>query len=448
MQYNTTGYENIAIGGEAFRNNTTGNFSVAVGTAALVNNTGGDENSAIGRRAMNNNTTGSFNTAIGQAALYANTTGSNNTAVGRTSLVYNTGESNTAVGATSVTNNTSGFNNTGVGYFALGTNTTGMNNVALGHNADVAANNLNNATAIGAGAIVAASNSIQLGNTSVTEVKTNGVFTSSKGFLAQGITAATRDAIISPEAGYIIFCKDCGNYGEVEVFNGYSWTTLVGTAVAAPNAVLTGLNTGMVTFYQFTGNLTDASGLINNGTVTGTVNYTTDRYSQANKSASLSTNNDIIATTNQFNNPQTIAYSFWFKTNQVGQFIGFNNGRNTHGGDWDRVISLDANGYIAFYIFNGNERYLRGSVNLKDNAWHHCAVNFSSAGTVIYIDGSIAAQDNTFNLAQNGTGYYRIGGLQTGATTPSLSSNTGSIDDVRIYNRILTTNEINYLRAH
>ena len=448
MQNNTTGYENIAIGGEALRENTTGNFSVAVGTAALVNNTLGDENSAIGRRAMNNNTTGSFNTAIGQAALYANTTGSNNTAVGRTSLVYNTGESNTAVGATSITNNTTGFNNTGVGYYALGTNTTGMNNVAIGHNANVAASNLNNAIAIGAGAIVSASNSIQLGNSSITDVKTSGLITSGKGFLAQGITAATRDAIVSPEAGFIIFCKDCGDNGEVEVFNGNSWTNMAGTSPATVNTVLTGLNNGLLSYYQFNGNLTDVSGFTNAGTSSSTVGYNLDRFSQSAKSASLSTNNDIIATTNQFNNPQTIAYSFWFKTSQVGQFVGFNNGQYTHGGNWDRVISLDANGYITFYIFNGNERFLRGNVNLKDNTWHHCAVNFSSAGTVVYIDGSVAAQDNTFNLSQNYIGYYRIGGLQTGATNSSLSSNTGSIDDVRIYNRILTTNEINYLRTH
>ena len=128
------------------KNNTTGNFNVAVGAASLNSNSTGDENTAIGRRAMNNNTTGTFNTAIGQAALYANTNGSNNT---------------------------------GVGQAVLATNTTGNNNTAIGFYADVASNNLTNATAIGNRAIVTASNTIQLGNSSVTDVKTTGVVTAS-----------------------------------------------------------------------------------------------------------------------------------------------------------------------------------------------------------------------------------------------------------------------------
>jgi hypothetical protein len=144
---------------------------------------------------MNDNLTGTFNTAIGQAALYANKTGSNNTAMGRTSLVYNTGgEGNTAIGATSITNNTTGSNNTGIGYNVLGANTTGgsntaigydagntlttgSNNTFLGNNANAGANNLTNATALGNGAVVAASNTVQLGNTSVTNVKTSGTVT-------------------------------------------------------------------------------------------------------------------------------------------------------------------------------------------------------------------------------------------------------------------------------
>jgi uncharacterized protein (TIGR02145 family) len=195
MEKNTTGSENIAFGGEAFRNNTTGSFNVAVGTGTLGSNTTGGENTAIGRRAMNDNLTGTFNTAIGQAALYANKTGSNNTAMGRTSLVYNTeGESNTAIGATSITNNTTGSNNTGIGYNVLGANTTGgsntaigynagntlttgSNNTFLGNNANTGANNLSNATAIGNGATVTANNTIQLGNASVTNVKTSGTVT-------------------------------------------------------------------------------------------------------------------------------------------------------------------------------------------------------------------------------------------------------------------------------
>jgi hypothetical protein len=70
-----------------------------------------------------------------------------------------------------------GDNNTAVGRKALFANTTGSNNTAIGYYANVAGNNLTNATAIGNGATVTASNTIQLGNSSVTNVKTSGTIT-------------------------------------------------------------------------------------------------------------------------------------------------------------------------------------------------------------------------------------------------------------------------------
>ena len=70
-----------------------------------------------------------------------------------------------------------GTGNTATGYNALSSNTTGDYNTALGYTADVGAGNLTNATALGYGALVTASNTIQLGNTSVIEIKTSGTIT-------------------------------------------------------------------------------------------------------------------------------------------------------------------------------------------------------------------------------------------------------------------------------
>jgi hypothetical protein len=178
LQSNTTGSYNTAYGFNTLRSNTTGGSNTASGTNALFTNTTGSNNTGIGVDALNSNSTGSFNTAIGQATLYKNTFGNNNTANGYYALGNNTtGVSNTANGDGALYSNTTGGSNTSVGRSALYTNTTGSNNTALGRNADVATNNLTNATAIGYGASVAANNSIQLGNTSVTNVKTSGTIT-------------------------------------------------------------------------------------------------------------------------------------------------------------------------------------------------------------------------------------------------------------------------------
>ncbi|HET6722101.1 MAG TPA: tail fiber domain-containing protein, partial [Chitinophagaceae bacterium] len=66
---------------------------------------------------------------------------------------------------------TSGDQNTAIGDVALFTNQTGKWNTALGALADVSTTNLENATAIGFGAIVDASNKVRIGNTAVTVIE-------------------------------------------------------------------------------------------------------------------------------------------------------------------------------------------------------------------------------------------------------------------------------------
>jgi hypothetical protein len=103
-----------------------------------------------------------------------------NTAIGIDALLINTtGNYNTANGAFALSSNTIGESNTAVGISALEYNTTGFFNTAIGNGAGVASGSgtISNTTAIGNGARVSASNTIQLGNTSVTNVKTSGTIT-------------------------------------------------------------------------------------------------------------------------------------------------------------------------------------------------------------------------------------------------------------------------------
>jgi hypothetical protein len=192
---NTTGASNTANGEDALRNNTTGAYNTASGASALYSNTTGAANTATGYSALRNNTTGANNTASGTSALFANTTGAYNTATGLASLTRNTtgsdntasgyaalfanttGGANMAYGNFALGNNTTGSGNTASGHSALDANTTGTNNTAIGYYTNVGSDNLTNATAIGAGAIVNSSDNIQLGNSSVTNVKTSGTIT-------------------------------------------------------------------------------------------------------------------------------------------------------------------------------------------------------------------------------------------------------------------------------
>lgn len=131
----------------------------------------GNENVAIGASVLAANITGHSNTATGFAAMKNNESGSQNTALGFESLFSNSkGWLNTAIGHQSMWKNVSGSGNTAIGFGSMFTNRSGYNNTLLGHIADVGVDGLNNATAIGYKAVVNASNSIQLGNASVTTI--------------------------------------------------------------------------------------------------------------------------------------------------------------------------------------------------------------------------------------------------------------------------------------
>jgi hypothetical protein len=102
---------------------------------------------------LGNITTGGANTAIGTATLFSVTSGSNNTAVGANALFASNGVQNTACGVEALYANTTGNLNTAVGALAANIQTNFDNSGAFGYNAQPTG-----------------SNTIRIGNASVTSV--------------------------------------------------------------------------------------------------------------------------------------------------------------------------------------------------------------------------------------------------------------------------------------
>ena len=159
----------VAVGDSALLNNTA-SFNTAVGSKSLVSTTSGAYNTALGYQSLYTNTTGYANMASGYEALYSNQTGANNAAYGMDALFLNTGNNNTATGAYTLYYNTSGISNTAYGLEAMLNNTTGSYNTGVGTLAGPTTGNLTNTTAIGYDAGVSASNSVVIGNSSVTSI--------------------------------------------------------------------------------------------------------------------------------------------------------------------------------------------------------------------------------------------------------------------------------------
>ena len=173
---NTTGNYNIAVGFEPLLQNTTGSNNIAVGIGTLLQNINGYNNTAVGSDSLYTNINGYNNTVVGYGTLFFNTLGNYNCAFGVNSLYNNkTGNYNCAFGVDSLLNS-GGNNNTAYGYYA-GSKNSGSNNTYLGYNTDAnsAESIYTQSTALGANAIIDASNEIVLG-TSTESIKIPGSY--------------------------------------------------------------------------------------------------------------------------------------------------------------------------------------------------------------------------------------------------------------------------------
>lgn len=147
-------------------------FNVFIGQEAgsTASTSATDWNTCIGYQAGKAITSSSVNTFIGATAGLVNTTGTGSVAVGYAALLANiSGNSATAIGRNSL-NATTGSNNSGLGNSSGTTNTSGTLNTFLGASSNANSATLTNATAVGATSLVLASNTVQLGDSSVTSV--------------------------------------------------------------------------------------------------------------------------------------------------------------------------------------------------------------------------------------------------------------------------------------
>ena len=289
----TTGGGNTSVGTSSLNSNTTGSHNVAMGVNSLYNNTTGFANTSLGTYSLNANQTGQANVAVGFSAMAGNLSGSSNTAVGLYTLYgYQglTGSYNTALGAHVLTNTKSGQGNTGIGYWVFPNlkagsynigigNNVGLNvrgtseNILIGHEANVKDSMVTNSIAIGYQAVAKSSNSVQLGNSTISKVVTNGRYegrgatfrdssttgdnailrlsSNSKGFVFPSMTFAERQTVV-PEVGMAIYCKNCGSGGQLQIFNGTIWTDFSGAPAASNQLAIGDTAYGGVVAYLLT----------------------------------------------------------------------------------------------------------------------------------------------------------------------------------------------------
>jgi len=73
------------------------------------------------------------------------------------------------------------------------------------------------------------------------------VESTTKGFLLPRMTLQQRDEIVAPVAGLQVYCTNCG-YGELQVYNGSTWTNSIGGVTAARTCPVPTSSGGILVF--------------------------------------------------------------------------------------------------------------------------------------------------------------------------------------------------------
>jgi len=207
---------------------------------------------------------------------------------------------------------------------------------------------------------------------------------------------------------------------------------------------------GLVAWYPFTGNTLDSSGNGNHGTNNGAT-LTTDRFGKTNCAYSFngSATTKILVDSMKPIILSDRSYSFWLKypvnpTNYYTQVLTSN---NACGCDY---IAIEGNHptYVqnnqVGLLYDGKSG-LSSTTHFNDNKWHHCVLidNYSKSKSVLYVDGKLNNIDSSTNfLKLNQLVSFAIGNSYKG---DAQSAFQGSLDDMRLYNRILDSVEVKAL---
>ena len=229
-----------------------------------------------------------------------------------------------------------------------------------------------------------------------------------------------------------------------------AWTTIFVVSVHAQ----LGLTNQLINYWPFTGNANDVVGT-NNGVVSGAV-LTTNRFGTSNTAYYFNGSNSIIRTVHPLQDLTNATFSFWVNANQTSNqetilcdsdtapgndcYVGFGpvGGNGTAYG-----FTIAANKNVAYKsatITNGF-----GAFNQRiTNTWLHFVWVMTPATQQVFVNGLQVAN---LSLQANDVGYHNTNFIIGGGDFYSTNTGyfAGATDDVRIYKRALSTNEVSLL---
>jgi gliding motility-associated-like protein len=199
------------------------------------------------------------------------------------------------------------------------------------------------------------------------------------------------------------------------------------------------LQNGLVGWWPFCGNANDESGNGNNGTVNGSgVNLILDRFNNNNQAYKFSGGGNILLNNLPTMGNQDFTITSWIKTNNLtnrkgiacwGQDIPWSS-------SYFYVTSL---GFLKFdFAYNGGPQ---SPIFIADDNWHFVSVTCTNGMIQLFLDG--IATSTPIQMSPNINGSNKA----LGANIDNSGANNfiGALDDIGIWNRALTEQEISTL---
>jgi len=193
------------------------------------------------------------------------------------------------------------------------------------------------------------------------------------------------------------------------------------------------LQDGLSGYWPFCGNANDESGNGNNGIVTGAT-LTEDRFGNPNNAYSFDGVNDYIETTRNHLNQFTA--SVWLNLNSSNCFSAI---LDAYPSSWEFLSDCFSGTNLSAAIWNNLTTYqiYQSNYIIPQNNWINVVMSYGNNNLKIYSDGNLVYEGVT-NAPPSVNGLFYFGRSRSG--TDSFFN--GILDDIAIWDRILTPEEI------
>jgi hypothetical protein len=229
-------------------------------------------------------------------------------------------------------------------------------------------------------------------------------------------------------------------YYVISSVNGLEIESTYSSEISASPA--SGLGLGLVAEYKFENSMRDTSGNALHGTLSGTTSFGAGRI---DATCLTLTGGDVSygEIPNLLGNDFSIA--FWVKTTSTAATGQWWNGDGLVDGEVGGVMNdfgVSLVGTKVGFGVGGPDVTITSTSAINDGQWHHIVAtrNGTTGGLQLYVDGNLQATGAGSALTRTAPVSLRLGCLQSG-----YNNFAGSLDEVRLYNYVLTTNEISTL---